>query len=1017
MVPPDDSTAPAADAVLVAGTSGFAHQRQGVDGIIWTDYATGTTSALPGLSTVSASAVLPAGGDAFAFVDTTAHALNVGTPSRGSLSTYPIPTGFTVQGVGENGTRALVGKGATSSGPAQVEVLDLGADGSITPVSVTGLPDGALISPQLAKTDGGTHALVAYETAAGTPLRYALLDLDTGVTTAVPGLTGYVSQLLLTGTDLAWTRPVSGTAVVSMLPQSAILDGSAAAMTPATVTLPGSTAYALAPVGGHLVAVKAPLGLNGQTGAPGSPVLDYPFDGGSPTTLLASDSGFPVVAPDGAVLATGGADTSTSAVHRYTLAADSTLTDATVLPLPPVESQNAGISLAHGVLRHIESYPVLGGEPQLKMFNHGIAADTQPNRVPYGQLSGGTLPTTTLLCASGQQCVRTVDGNGYGTSFLMADSAGKTEIRAQIDGGTSHMTIALPTTGGRLVDASLEYQLVDGGSSGQQYVIDTSHEEIVSTGPITGAALWDETLWQAPTTSAAGTITATNLTTYPSPKVFRTISTGTACRPTELQVSQHWLYWSCGASGPAGVYDLSTGHRIAVPAGQALLGDGYLVRHDATAGQLLLVDFHSGAASAPQVLADLPASSLTDDRGITWTVDRFSGDVAYAGADRSVHVLSTGVPASSPTATAWLNGTWVSPRGGTSGAWNVNIAIDRPVDAWQLTITNAATRKAAYTATGGPSRELLSASWNGRLPDGSLAPSGSYLWQLSATAQGSTAAVHGASGTLTTECGALVFRSYDCDGRQALLAVKRTTYGEAHWWQATPGGRLADNGHTEDWQLGTHGSWETSALVPFGDFNGDGKGDLLVRNGSGVLTAYLGLGQAYFNSTGAKRVRIGTGWNTYNALLSPGDINRDGHDDLLARDGSGNLWFFAGTGKSTFKPRVRISTGWQGYAKLIAAGDLNGDGVGDLLAMDRSGALWRFYGNKHGGFGSRAKISTGWKTYNAIIGIGDLSQDGHNDLAARDAAGNLWRFDGTGAGTFHARVKIGTGWGGYAGLY
>ncbi len=104
-----------------------------------------------------------------------------------------------------------------------------------------------------------------------------------------------------------------------------------------------------------------------------------------------------------------------------------------------------------------------------------------------------------------------------------------------------------------------------------------------------------------------------------------------------------------------------------MPADRAVLGDGYLVRHDSTAGERNLVDFHSGTAAAPQPFADLPASPIADDRGISWTVDRHSGDVAYVGADRSVHVFAPGVPASSLTAHAYPNASWVALRAGTAG--------------------------------------------------------------------------------------------------------------------------------------------------------------------------------------------------------------------------------------------------------------------------------------------------------------------------------------------------------------
>jgi hypothetical protein len=612
------------------------------------------------------------------------------------------------------------------------------------------------------------------------------------------------------------------------------------------------------------------------------------------------------------------------------------------------------------------------------------------------------------MCEAGQTCVRTVDGNRYGTSYVAIPAGGNTQVRAVADGGTAARTSLMPFSEGRIVDASYNYQLI--ATSTTLYVVDPHQTNWVLSAPVTGAALWNDTFWQAPTDAAAGTVTATNLLPVPNSQPARTLSTGAGCRPTELQVAQHWLYWSCGTSGPAGVYDLDNGARITVPAGQALLGDGYLVQH--AAGHLLMTDFHTGTAAAPQKLTDLPDSPLTDDRGITYAVDRYSDAVAYTAADRSVHVLTTGVPASAPTAVSYPSSDAVRPRP-AEPVWGESIALSRPVDSWQVTVTDATTGATAARFTGGPSRELVAFHWDGKLPNGSLAPSGRYLWQLDVTVPGGTSPVTATSGSVPLSCGTSPFRSYDCAGRQAVFALVPGNTGQyaGHWYQATADGRLTDGGVTSSWSLGS-GTGQTNALVPFGDFNGDGFNDLLTRDGSGVLSAdisewWSGLGPD--NST-LGHVRVGSGWNAYNLLQSVGDLNKDGHDDLIARDASGVLWFYAGTGKSSFAARVQIGPGWQSYRQIVAVGDANGDGVGDVVAVDASGVMWRYSGRGNGTLLPRVQIGPGWQAYNTLIGIGDLSHDGHNDLVARDANGAMWRYDGRGDGTFRPRVQIGTGW-------
>ncbi|HEY3502003.1 MAG TPA: FG-GAP-like repeat-containing protein [Actinocatenispora sp.] len=987
---PSDS---AQDVVVMGGATGFVHHRQDADGPQWTDYVTGASHGLPWLAGVADTSVVPGGGDTIVVLG--AGAFTVYRPNGDTVGTYQVPDGFTLRGVTANGTRALVIRPAGNSLPAEVRLLDLAAGGAEVPI--TGVPDGATVLPFLVAVDGGTHAAVGFRRS-GAPPWVALIDMTSGAATQVPQVPAGAQKLFLTGTDLGWAMASGTDYLVGATAEAAALDGTAGTPPPA-ITLP-TTSYVLAAVGGHL--------LVGKPSSYGSTptVVDYPFAGGAPTTALAYAPGMPVVAADGTVIVVGGADPSSAAVHRYAADADGAVTGRTVLDLPPVTPTNAGVTLAHGYLRHVEGIAQLDGSTRFRVYNHGIAPDDAPG-FPFTHPSGVTLPAAAVVCQEGQQCVRTVDGNSYGTSYLVPDGAG---TRVQTLGQSTGYTV--PTTGGRLVDVSLGYQIVAGGSAATMYVVRSGAQEVVASGPDTGAALWDDTLWQAPTTAAAGTITATNLTARP-PKVVRTISVGSTCRPSELQVAQHWLYWSCGTSGPAGVYDLTTGHTIPVTAGRALLGDGYLVRHDD--GQLLLTDVHDGTAATPRVIATLPATAVTDDRAITWTVDRFGGDLAYVDADNVTHVLTTGVPASPLTAHTDTNLTAIYPRlpdSSYQNTWSAYVVLDRPVDSWRLTISRKDSGAVAYTTTGGASRELFPAAWDGRLATGALATSGAYRWQFTATVDGATVPVGGASGLISVRCGTRPFRSYDCSGSGALLTVRSDSvhYGQAAWWQGTDTGTLASNGYTEDWHLGSK-STDVSALVPFGDINNDGQGDLLARTGDGVLYAHLGIGQADFGGTST--VRLGGGYNAYNTLLSVGDVDHDGHDDLLERDTTGTMWFKGGTGNTALKARVQIATGWNTYTRLAAIGDINGDGRGDLIAVDHNNIVWRYYGAAGGTFPHRTQIATGWNTYNRIIGVGDLTGDGRPDLITRDSTGTIWRYDATTTATYPHRVKIATGWNTY----
>ncbi|WP_406440612.1 trypsin-like serine protease [Streptomyces sp. NBC_00631] len=174
----------------------------------------------------------------------------------------------------------------------------------------------------------------------------------------------------------------------------------------------------------------------------------------------------------------------------------------------------------------------------------------------------------------------------------------------------------------------------------------------------------------------------------------------------------------------------------------------------------------------------------------------------------------------------------------------------------------------------------------------------------------------------------------------------------------------------------TSGSWVTKkiftnwktrkAVVIPGDLTGDYLPDVLSEDSSGVLWLYPGKGDGTF----AARVRIGGGWSQYNQLRGVGDFNGDGKADLLARKSSGgDLYLYKGTGKSgtgLFSARVKVRSGWTGYNTLVAVGDLTGDGKADLLARTTGGTLYLYPGSGKATseiFGTRKSLGTGFQQY------------------------------------------------------
>ncbi|MFI2734116.1 FG-GAP-like repeat-containing protein [Streptomyces sp. NPDC018711] len=153
-------------------------------------------------------------------------------------------------------------------------------------------------------------------------------------------------------------------------------------------------------------------------------------------------------------------------------------------------------------------------------------------------------------------------------------------------------------------------------------------------------------------------------------------------------------------------------------------------------------------------------------------------------------------------------------------------------------------------------------------------------------------------------------------------------------------------------------------LTSPGDLNGDGYTDLVARQAStGDVYFYGGTADHRVKS----RVRIGTNWKLYKKLLGAGDLNGDGRGDLLGVDASGVLWRYYSTATGGVTARVKAGTGWGIYSSLVGVGDLSGDGCADLVARDTTGKLFAYDGTCRGTYGSRRLVGSGWNTFKALF--------------------------------------------------
>ncbi|MGP4033306.1 FG-GAP-like repeat-containing protein [Pseudarthrobacter sp. 1C304] len=190
------------------------------------------------------------------------------------------------------------------------------------------------------------------------------------------------------------------------------------------------------------------------------------------------------------------------------------------------------------------------------------------------------------------------------------------------------------------------------------------------------------------------------------------------------------------------------------------------------------------------------------------------------------------------------------------------------------------------------------------------------------------------------------------------------------------------------------------------DFNGDGNTDVIARDGSGQLWLYPGTGTGDWFT----RINLGGGWNVMTSIVSAGDFNGDGDADVIARDTNGQLWLYRGTGSGDWLQRQSLGGGWNVMTSIVAPGDFNGDDRPDLIARDSSGRLWLYPNNGAGDWFTRVDLGAGWNIMSSIVAPGDFDADGNVDLIARDSSGELWHYPGNGQNEWFTRESLGSGW-------
>lgn len=233
-------------------------------------------------------------------------------------------------------------------------------------------------------------------------------------------------------------------------------------------------------------------------------------------------------------------------------------------------------------------------------------------------------------------------------------------------------------------------------------------------------------------------------------------------------------------------------------------------------------------------------------------------------------------------------------------------------------------------------------------------------------------------------------------GRRSLI----TTDTAGGLWLRPPAG----TGFGTAKRIGTH--WHTmDTLLSVGNWDGTGGDDLVARQkSSGRLLLYPGDGRGALRNPRA----ISGNVSHLASLASVGDFDKDGRPDLAAVDPrSSSIVLLRGSGAGLDAP-VRLSSP-RGLSRVHGVGDLNRDGNADLGWTDTTGRAHVMLGNGRGGALRTVTMGRGWDQFTSVFAAGDVSGDGVDDVLALHPDGTLYRYDGNGRGGLGGRSVVLTG--------